>query len=194
LKFFIGQDANPSPTRQVNFDPDEVRINAEDDYNSLPRKTREICRWIQGKLIDYVFLCDTDTFVNVKKMLQAPFTSYDYFGHFNGKTSGTFRYDAINREGEHEMHQRAYPWASGGYGYFLNQAAAGAIARDFPSSWAEDLWVGQVLGALAAEGKILIGDSSSDRFTDHFPAKQFGQGYDSEVGYDWMIKKYAETR
>jgi hypothetical protein len=193
VKFFVGQQDQNS-ARVVNFESDEVRLACPDDYNSLPKKTREICKWTQGKMLDFAFLCDTDTFINIRKFRASPFTSYDYFGHFNGKTSGTFRYEAVNREGEKEMHQRAYPWASGGYGYFLSRAALNEVAYAYPSSWAEDLQTGQTLGALAAEGKITIGDSSSDPFTDHFPSSRFGQGYDEKVGYDWMRKKYAESK
>jgi len=193
VKFFVGQQEQNS-ARVVNFESDEIRVACDDDYNSLPKKTREICKWFQGKMVNFIFLCDTDTFVNVKKLLASPFTSYDYFGHFNGKTSGTFRYEAVNREGEKEMHQRAYPWASGGFGYFLSRAALNEVVFSYPSSWAEDLWVGQVMGSLAAEGKIMIGDSTPEPFTDHFPSSRYGQGYDEKVGYDWMKRKYAESR
>jgi len=49
-------------------------------------------------------------------------------------------------------------------------------------------------GSLAAEGKIMIGDSTPEPFTDHFPSSRYGQGSDEKVGYDWMKEKYAESR
>jgi hypothetical protein len=147
VKFFMGK--NPDEREGSPLKNDEVVLDCLDDYMSLPFKTREICGWQRSRLLDYTFLCDCDTIVQAKKLLALPYKSLDYGGYFRGDDdlSQTFRY---------EDHIGVYPechhWASGGLGYFLSKDAANEVADVFPGYWAEDLFVGQVIGPLAQKG------------------------------------------
>jgi hypothetical protein len=187
VRFFVGSE----PKR---YESDEVHLKCADDYNALPYKTREICRWAQGKMPNHIFLCDTDTYINVKKLLQIPFEQYDYAGHFGGgegATKNTFKYRAVNRDQTiTEHHEKCYPWASGGIGYFLSRDAFTEIAFEQPTSWAEDLWVGQVIGARAAVGTMSIFDTAHQPASWHFPQGTYNSQYDPKFG--WMKQMHEK--
>lgn len=184
VRFFIGRPlvgASEKPHL-----PDEIRVNCDDDYHSLPYKTREICRW--ATVYDHIFLCDTDTCVWPKKLLSCGFESYDYVGQITKPFGQTFYYNAPNRDGVPEIHNSCYGWASGGIGYFLSRKAVLKMINEIASSWAEDLWVGQVLGPLIAKGEMrglnLLGGTCSI----HFPSPKYSQNYDPKFG--WMEQVY----
>lgn len=177
VRFFVG--AAPKP-----YKSDETHLKCSDDYNNLPYKTREICRWANGKAVDFIFLCDTDTFLIPKKMLACGFERYDYVGKISQPVDKPFRYEHTGREGQKEYHERCYPWASGGYGYFLSREAINAVAFDTPMSECEDLWVGQVLGKLASEGEATIQSTAANVYSWHHP--RHGEIYDLETLKTWM--------
>ena len=156
LKFFMGDSWCTLESR----DPDEVSLVCPDDYHNLPYKTREICRHSDS---DYIFLCDTDTYVDTKRMLESDFEKFDYYGYFANFTEETFPYAAIDRNGHAELRDKCNRWASGGFGYFLSREAAHAVAIEEPSSWAEDLWVGQVM----AKYGFKTGNTLGKLFTKH---------------------------
>lgn len=60
---------------------DGESLDVPDDYNSLPQKTQAICRWAFLNEIDYLFKIDTDTYVNVERLLASGFENYDYTGY-----------------------------------------------------------------------------------------------------------------
>ena len=146
LRFFV---AASFTTHQS----DEIHLKCQDDYDSLPFKTREICRWAYGKVFSHIFLCDTDTVISPRKLLASGFEKFDYAGKIDRPFGVTFRYETISRHGIKETSQR-YPWASGGYGYFLSRRAFEMVTTEYPTTWAEDLWVAQILGPLIATGEI----------------------------------------
>jgi hypothetical protein len=170
--FFMGADAKMSETRQLRrLVSGEVVLDCKDDYMSLPMKTKRICQWAQGKTFSHIFLCDTDTYV-----FPGPFicgyaevfrTEADYAGYFLGREPGgpPFTYtDAQGTFGE------TYPWASGGWGYFLSRNALTEVAAFFPKVWAEDLWVGQILGPPISVTKRMKGlNIAQNTITEHFP-------------------------
>ena len=90
VKFFMGKSFNP-------YQSDEMHLNCPDDYDGLPFKTREICKWVSGKMVDFVFLCDTDTYLIPRLMLQTGFEKYDYAGKIDGDPKVRFKYDAVSR-------------------------------------------------------------------------------------------------
>jgi hypothetical protein len=148
IRFFVGNGD------YSDFEKDEVYLDVPDDYMSLPYKTKAILEWFLDTSYEHVFLADNDTYV-----LPSTFTlgheRADYAGKISlwprGATVGqTFRYN----DGKGNTIDPCYPWASGGYGYFLSRKAAEAVVKTEPSSWAEDLWVGQVLGPLTQSGEI----------------------------------------
>ncbi|VVB52929.1 Galactosyltransferase [uncultured archaeon] len=128
---------------------DEVLLNCKDDYESLPYKTKAMLEWFLNCTTEqFIFLCDNDTYVNYRKLSELPYAKYDYSGKSslwppNSKLGVTFQY----KDGRGNTIENCHPWASGGYGYFLSRKAAEIIVTSGePTSWAEDLWVGQVLG------------------------------------------------
>jgi len=184
VKFFIGENFR-------KHEADEVIVDAPDDYHSLPRKTRAICQWATGKAIDYLFLCDTDTYVIPNKLLTSGFENYDYAGKIDRPFGEPFPYNAINRDGQSTFYPRCYPWASGGYGYFLSRKAYTIIADKNPAGfWAEDLWIGQVLGPLYATAQIVMMNLPGGTVSEHFPSHVYKSGYDLSFG--WMEQMRQE--
>jgi Galactosyltransferase len=187
-RFFMGVADNKSYSPR----PDEVYVKCGDDYNSLPYKTREICRWANGKMVDYIFLCDNDTFLIPRKMLQCGFEKHDYVGKIGEPVNKRFRYEHTGREGQKEIHERCFQWASGGYGYFLSRKAFQEVAFETPTSSCEDLWVGQVIGRLAAEGEASILSTPADAYSWHSP--HHGEIYDLKTLKDWQTRMHAENK
>lgn len=189
VRFFVGASMN-------KYESDEVHLKCADDYNSLAFKTREICRWAGGKVLDYIFLADTDTFLIPKLMLKSGFENYDYAGKISRPFGVPFKYEHTGREGQKEIHQRAFPWASGGFGYFLSKRALSEVAYGFPSSECEDLWVGQVMGALYTEAKIKMESFPTKenpvQYSFHHP--QHGEVYDNKTMADWMNQMYRDNQ
>ena len=114
--------------------PDEVRLEVGDDYKSLPYKTRESLRWALDHGYSYVFRAFTDTCINPYRLRTSSYTRFDYLGCFPGGWSP---------EPDSQGH---YAYASGGPGYFLSKRAAEAAIAAEPDHWAEDLWIGDVMG------------------------------------------------
>lgn len=171
LKCFVGLEPNQQPLMghpsgsAINLSSHEVLLDCPDDYMSLPFKTREICRWSLSRLFDYIFLCDCDTYVNAKKLMALPYEFYDYSGYFsrNEAMGETFYYR--DHMGEYP---ECYPWASGGVGYFLSKRAAYEIADTYPKVWAEDMYVGQIIGAHVRRGDLSAGKLSMEGAAEHF--------------------------
>jgi hypothetical protein len=183
LKFFVGAERDGKTSRV--YKSDEVAVDVADDYNSLPSKTRAICQWAFSKAIDHVFLADTDTYVKVNQLLTCGYQRYDYTGKISKPIGETFPYDAIDRRGVVTHIPECYPWASGGFGYFLSRDAMCVIADTFPSGyWAEDLFVGQTLGKELAKGDMIALDLPANSYSSHFPSSQYKSGYKLE--YRWM--------
>jgi hypothetical protein len=143
LKFFT---ARPGRQLVTTADPDEVVVDAPDDYAGLPYKTREIVRYALANNYKHVFLCDTGSFVIPHHLVRCGFENFDYLGYWAMKLK-TFAYIAQNPDRGCPAVQIpvCHPWASGG-GYFLSRKPMELIAVSEPFVWAEDLWVGQVMG------------------------------------------------
>jgi hypothetical protein len=182
LRFFVGAEPNSRSSHILKSD--EIQVEAADDYHSLPFKTRAICQWAYPKNITHLFICDTDTFVNVNKLMSCGYERYDYVGKISRPIGETFPYEAVNRSGVPQSISECHPWASGGFGYFLSREALGLVADKFPNTWAEDLWVGQVLGPHFQKGELLALDLPANSYSSHFPSTQFGGEYDPK--YQWM--------
>jgi hypothetical protein len=189
VRFFVGAEATP-------YQSDEVHVKVADEYNALPYKTREICRWANGKMLDYVFLCDTDTFIRLDTMLawyeKIKLNKYDYAGKISQPANKPFRYEHTGREGQKEYHERCYPWASGGFGYFLSRKAVQEVAFEHPMSQCEDLWVGQVIGKLAAQGEMSILSTPANEYSWHHP--NHGELYSLEPLKTWQEQMYREHK
>lgn len=195
-RFFVGADE-----KKHSYAPDEIAVNAPDDYVSLPFKTREICRWAAGKVLDYVFLCDTDTYISIPMMLSSHFEEYDYLGEMPyalNKIHARYKTDP-GPDGKVEHRERCYTWASGGVGYFLSRRAATEVGNAFPDSWAEDLWVGQVIMPLVHSGEMTAMNTRENRYTGskfswHFPSNEWGGEKYSPKFYNWMDTEHRKPR
>jgi hypothetical protein len=141
LKFFYGE---PHVSRSP--EADEIFLaNVPDDYEHLPHKTQAICRYAVDKDYDYVFKCDTDTAVDVDRLVREVLgRPFDYAGFVN----------TVNE-------------CSGGPGYFLSKRAARIVGNSgAPEHWAEDKHTAAVLARLDIYPKSLPGHRPG--FSDHW--------------------------
>jgi hypothetical protein len=115
------QYAKPTP-----YEPkaDEVMLPVPDDYFHLVYKVRAMHRWAQEHNFDYIFKADTDTYIDVARLLESGFQVHDFIG---GPAGPGF--------------------VAGGGGYWLSRAASRIVAQEPISNWAEDCWVSQKLKA-----------------------------------------------
>ena len=196
VRFFIGKhDKIPK------LQPDEVMLDCGDEYIDLPFKTREICRWLTGKVFDFGFLCDTDTYIFIPWFLDSGYERWDYLGEMPyavGKIHSRYKTDP-GPDGKIEHRERCYTWASGGVGYFLSKKAVTAVANEFPDSWAEDLWVGQVVMPLVHAGEMFAMNTRENNFTKtkfswHFPSTDWGGEKYGPKFYFWMDRMHREPR
>lgn len=166
VMFFLGHSgsdyfmAHPKG-EATNLQRDEAVVDAADDYNSLPHKTRGICKWAQPKMFNHLFLCDNDTFINADALLALPFEIFDYAGYFRDGTQ------EVGQTFYYKDHMGEYPdchaWASGGLGYFISRRAVELIVNTYPKIWAEDMFIGQVLGPEIKKGRMLGGSLNMSR-------------------------------
>ncbi len=179
--FFVGYGSLPLQT-------DEVRLPCDDGYMALPRKTRAILEWALARGYDFVFLCDTDTYVVPERLVRSGFEHYDLVGLFNG---------AIGEPNATEG--RYWAWISGGNGYWLSARAARAVlAYPLNGDWAEDRMVGQALGPRFQDGSLKAlscedygfhtdGDEWLTRVTSHYCSHGKQRAFDPT----WMYRKHA---
>lgn len=177
LHFFFGNAAS----WMLALDK-EVCLDVPDDYINLPFKTKAICKWSVEKKYDYTFLCDTDTFLIPKLLMQSGFEKYDYSGQFGSAHPVGEKFDYSDPHGNYPD---CYPWTSGGVGYFLSERAARIVTTCTPDVWAEDLWVGQCLGGFIDAGMVTAANLDIEGVSAwHFPRRKFKQVYDPKL--KWM--------
>jgi hypothetical protein len=80
-KFFLG-GAGAGPFEDEVF----LGTQVSDSYESLPLKTRAICKWALEHDFDFVFKVDTDTVVNPWTWFDSRFWEHDYVGGENADT------------------------------------------------------------------------------------------------------------
>jgi glycosyltransferase involved in cell wall biosynthesis len=128
-KFFFGRPAIVRDPKE-----DEIFLDVDDGYNSLPLKVQAACKYMAANGYDFMFKADDDTYIVPDRLLHSGFAAYDYVGRLRGpadwKTKGDKPAD--------------YP--SGGPGYWLSRRAAEIVASaTWDGDWAEDRWVANVL-------------------------------------------------
>ena len=118
-----------------NLLPDEISVEAADVYCSLPYKVRAARRWATKNGYGHSFMCGSDTYVHVPRLLDSGFEAFDYLGFLM-----------------HDMHRlfvgRNIQFAQGGGGYWLGPRAAAAVEVAEIPIWvksAEDVFVGNAL-------------------------------------------------
>ena len=187
LRFCVGDDKKDVPRP---LSSDEIFVEASDDYHSLPWKTKAILEWFlfYGRH-NYIFLCDTDSYVMLPKLTTCGFENYDYMGVNTWPWGETRAYDAPNRDGVVTHIPNCFGWASGGFGYFLSRKAAEFVAKETPQIWAEDMFVGQVLGPLIKKGEIRVGNLRQGEVAYHYTRTQTEWSYKPEL--KWMEQMHA---
>ncbi len=167
---------------------DEVRLDVPDDYHGLPFKTRESLKWALDQGYDFVFRAFTDTCISPHRLRTSGFARHHYFGCFPG---------GYSPEPDAKGH---YAYASGGPGYFTDRKASEAIVAAEPDRkiydayWAEDLWVGDVLGKAGISGHNDVGfwfkwaGMATAAITVHL-----SRGTDN-YNPQWMLECYEQMR
>jgi hypothetical protein len=125
-KFFYGW------TNDKNIKPqsDEVFLDVNDSYDSLPKKMQVIYKWAIEHGFDYVFKADSDGFLYVDRLLRTDYEKSDQLGFSNCT---------------HGLSNKCSCYITGGCGYFLSKQAMLAVIAEPISSWAEDLITGKAL-------------------------------------------------
>lgn len=149
-KFFFGTGQGAENTELPS---DAILLAQVDDgYGDLSRKTQDSLRWAATEGYDYVFRCFPDTYCRPERLVNCGFEAHDYCGDFRGEHCGPDNYP------------------SGGPGYFLSRMAY-ELLLDAPiegvhrvSTYAEDLWVGQILNRHRDAGLKYFDDT---RFINH---------------------------
>lgn len=72
-KFFVGRGCE-------TYRLDEILLDVPDDWDGLPRKTQAVCRYAVQHDYDFIFKCDTDSYVHVPRLLDSGFEKYHYSG------------------------------------------------------------------------------------------------------------------
>ena len=100
--------------------PDEVLLPVEDDFAHLPIKLKHMIRWALDKGFEYFFRADSDTYVDLPRLMACGFEQHDVMAH---------------------------PTFGGGCGWVLGRRAMGALAYYPVSSFIDEVWAAQCLRA-----------------------------------------------
>lgn len=107
---------------------DGPTLGVADGYDDLPIKVQAICKWALQLDYDFLFKCDSDTYVWMNRLFTSGFEQHDYSGWTGGKVAPKDEY------------------ASGGAGYWLSRRAMEIVANaELTDDTCEDRWVGRVL-------------------------------------------------
>lgn len=123
--FFVGD----VPGRRMS-EPKVVQLPCPDDYEHLPRKSREVFRWaLENQVFDWVFKCDDDTFVHPERLAALVAGGLDARCLYGGR----------------EPKGRNRP--SGGAGYLLHRSMLERVVADpaWPDCGAEDVEVARAV-------------------------------------------------
>jgi hypothetical protein len=167
--FLYGTDSE-MPARRVG---DSLCFPVPNDYAALPRRTRAFCEWALAQPgWEYLFKCDSDTYVSIPRLAAYELAGRDYIG------------------AEWKL---GVGYGSGGAGYFLSRRAAGVVAaRLTQRTGAEDLLVGQVLREagipLSIESRFVPWGSM-----EHRPARSNNLITVHGVGAEVFFAAHAET-
>lgn len=112
--FFIGGINEP--------ESGEVWLPCLDTYDALAQKTRLICKFALDQQFDYLFKCDTDTIVNVDRLLSSGYWMHEYMGGYNEDNMVEFLESVLKVK-------TRIQFCSGGAGYWLNRRALEIVSK-----------------------------------------------------------------
>ena len=190
LLFFVGRKDKEEFVAAAQAD--EIVLDVDDSYDALPQKTKAILEFVHGLSYDFCFLCDTDTYIIPERLMRSGFENYDMAGRFGTVHAPGTQFRYIDGRGKYP-NLWAYP--SGGLGYFLSRRAMQDVYMAEPAVWAEDMYVGQVLGPMVAAKQRSGYDipEMECSMSWHFPKRAYRQqSYDLKFG--WMERMYQEHR
>lgn len=95
---------------------DEILLPCPDDYRHISIKVRAIFRWAKSQGFDYVFKCETDTYVAVKRLLASGYQSHDILGGPAGNN------------------------IAGGSGWWMSRKAIDLVVDEPINTWSDDCW------------------------------------------------------
>ncbi len=95
---------------------DEVILQVPDDYRHIAVKVRAIFQYALAKEFDYVFKCETDSYVVVDRLLKSGFAKHDILGGAAGRN------------------------IAGGSGWWMSKKAMQAVVNDPINTWSDDCW------------------------------------------------------
>jgi Galactosyltransferase len=193
LRFFMGGTSMPL------MEADEVYFPVDDGYWELTPKTKGICKYTVDCHYDYVYLCDTDTYLVVPHLLESAFQKYDFsgghlcYGEHGAELGKAYPRWVSPRGG---VADPFYAYMSGGVGFFLSKKAAEAVATTSYYHHSEDVWVGQVLGPMIASGEIKAGvlKDFEGYAAWHLNCGYYGGGHTNRLSAAEAIKKHHDIR
>ena len=163
LRFFVGRGDRALAS-------DEVRFDVPDNKETLMYKVAEICRWMVDQGYGLMFKVNTNTYVNMPRLMEAQdrWIDADWCGA------------QIGRIGEYYAGTGAWSWIQGSGNWMSRKASAivaaeavnyalGNMARLMqwnglisPYLHSEDLWIGQVLTPRRHELNVVVDMSYSN--------------------------------
>lgn len=188
LRFFVGGSQPPQ------LEKDEVHLPVDDGYWELTPKTRGIAAYTVQEGYDFVYLCDTDTYLIPSKLLQSGFEKFDFSGGVSAGPSGEKIFGkpyprwVTDRGG---VADPFYIYLSGGVGFFLSKKAAKEIATTSYYHHSEDVWAGQVMGPFIRAGLLSAGLLNGVEFNSawHLGCGFYGGGHHQRLNPGEAIRK-----
>lgn len=95
---------------------DEVLLQVPDDYRHIAVKVRAIFQYALSQGFEYVFKCETDTYVVPDRLLKSGFENHDILGGPAGKN------------------------LAGGSGWWMSRKAMQAVVNEPINTWSDDCW------------------------------------------------------
>ena len=95
---------------------DEVILAVPDDYRHIAVKVRGIFQYALSHGFDYVFKCETDSYVVVERLLTSGFQNHDILGGAAGRN------------------------IAGGSGWWMSKKAMEAVVNEPINTWSDDCW------------------------------------------------------
>jgi hypothetical protein len=153
-----------------SLQPDEVLLRVPDDYFHLVYKVRAIILWAVARGFTNIFKCDTDTYIDLERLMESGFREYEFTGGRAGSEC-----------------------VAGGGGYWLSRRSACHLIDAPITYWAEDGWVSSTLKgrgvSLHADPRYGNGPvkHNNDMISSHLG---FKRGYESRMMYDAHRARY----
>lgn len=137
---------------------DEVILPVEDDFAHLPIKLKHMIRWALANGFDYFFRADSDTYVDLPRLMTCGFEKHEVMAH---------------------------PTFGGGCGWVLNRASMEKLAYHPVSSFIDEVWAMGCLRGNPIEFDLRFSDDDVMKENDIISTHVgFMSGYTPQRMYD----------